>query len=250
MFRSLKPIEIAEGALLADIAVICHLLVVFVPFFGDVFRVPIFIVFAILVLRRSLYVGSMALGVALFIAGVLTGPGLVMSLLLEGMGGLYLGLAMKLHMPHYPLIILGAIAGALSFFSLILVVTAFAGIPITIYVTSLHRLYNVVLPQVAHTAQKLGIGTWWHVQALPLVSSLSNLAFTYWVITWYLLFWLLLCPFVLVMYMATNISVRMLGYEVRAFPGGRINKLIYRLRRRLAKMAVRVGVIRRHGARA
>ena len=74
MLRRLSAIEIAEGALLADICVIFQLLVTYLPVGGDFFRVLIFVVFAILVLRRGLYVGIMAMFVALFITGIVTGP--------------------------------------------------------------------------------------------------------------------------------------------------------------------------------
>src|SRR5690348_15223300 len=92
MFRSLKPIEIAEGALLADIAVIFQLLVVYLPAGGDFFRLLIFIVFAVLVLRRDLYVGIMGMFTALFLVGVITGFRGILFLVLETTGGLFLGI--------------------------------------------------------------------------------------------------------------------------------------------------------------
>ena len=107
MFRSLKPIEIAEGALLADVAVIFQLLVVYLPAGGDFFRLLIFIVFALLVLRRGLYVGIMAMFTALFLIGVLTGLRGLYFLPLEATGGLFLGVTMKRNMRHIPLILLG-----------------------------------------------------------------------------------------------------------------------------------------------
>src|SRR5882724_6667368 len=119
MLRTLKPVEIAEGALLADIAVIYQLLVNYIPFVGDVFRFPIFIVFAILVLRRDLYVGIMSSCVALFIAGMLMGPSLLPIFAVEIMGGLYLGVTMHYRLPHALLILLGATCGALAFYVLL-----------------------------------------------------------------------------------------------------------------------------------
>ena len=56
MFRNLKAIEIAEGALLADVAVILQLLITYLPLPAGhtVFRILIFVVYTILVLRRGL----------------------------------------------------------------------------------------------------------------------------------------------------------------------------------------------------
>lgn len=73
MFRRLSAIEIAEGALLADIAVIFQLLTLYLPVGGEVFRLLVFVVFAILVLRRGLYTGIMGFCTALFLVGVISG---------------------------------------------------------------------------------------------------------------------------------------------------------------------------------
>src|SRR5712691_9862623 len=99
MFRRLSAIEIAEGALLADIGVIFQLLVTYLPIGGDFFRFLIPVVFAIIVLRRGLYVGSMSLTVAAFISGIIAGPGLVILMLIEGLAGLFLGVTMKYRLP-------------------------------------------------------------------------------------------------------------------------------------------------------
>src|SRR5947209_3218825 len=92
MPRKLNAIEIAEGALLADIAIIFQLLIMYLPVGGDVFRFLIPIVFAILVLRRGFYVGIIGLCVAVFVTGLLTGIGPVILMLFEAGTGLFLGL--------------------------------------------------------------------------------------------------------------------------------------------------------------
>ncbi len=92
MFRKLSAIEIAEGALLADIAIVFQLLTLYLPIGGDFFRLLIFIVFAILVLRRGLYVGVMGMIVALFLSAIMVGPQLVAIMLLEATGRSFPGL--------------------------------------------------------------------------------------------------------------------------------------------------------------
>jgi len=67
MPRKLSAIEIAEGALLADIAVIFQLLSLYLPIGKSFLRILIPIVITIIVLRRRLYVGMMGLRVALFL---------------------------------------------------------------------------------------------------------------------------------------------------------------------------------------
>src|SRR5438876_3217390 len=99
MFRDLKAIEIAEGALLADIAVLFQLLSLYLPIGGQVFRLLVFIVFTVLVLRRGLYVGIMGLFVAVFVSMMIVGTHSIFYLLLECMCGLFLGTTMKRCIP-------------------------------------------------------------------------------------------------------------------------------------------------------
>ena len=84
MFRRLNAIEIAEGALLADIAVVFQLLLIYLPVGGGFFRILTFIIFAVLVLRRGLYVGILGMCVALFLVGVVTGPQYLVPMWIEG----------------------------------------------------------------------------------------------------------------------------------------------------------------------
>ncbi|HEX9134530.1 MAG TPA: hypothetical protein VF844_19755, partial [Ktedonobacteraceae bacterium] len=74
MFRRLTAIEIAEGALLADIAVIFQLLVKILPIGGGIFHLLIPIVFTVIVLRRSFYVGCMSLVATRFTSVLISGP--------------------------------------------------------------------------------------------------------------------------------------------------------------------------------
>src|SRR5947209_6157145 len=114
MPRKLSAIEIAEGALLADIAVIFQLLSLYLPIGKSFLRILIPIVFTIIVLRRRLYVGIMGLCVALFIVGIMTGPNYLVTMLLEGIGGLFLGVTMKYRLRHFIILFVGVTCGALA----------------------------------------------------------------------------------------------------------------------------------------
>ena len=59
--RRLTPIEVAEGALLADLAVMCQLVWTYLPLPGLLFRFLIPTIFTVIVLRRRLAVGLVAL---------------------------------------------------------------------------------------------------------------------------------------------------------------------------------------------
>jgi hypothetical protein len=43
----------------------------------------------------------------------------------------------------------------------------------------------------------------------------------------------------------TNLFVRLLGYDVRPFPGGWLGKLFYRINRRMVRIAVKRGILKR-----
>ncbi len=249
MFRNLKAIEIAEGALLADIAVVFQLIAAFLPVGGGFLRMLVFIVFAILVLRRGMYVSVMGMCTALFLIAVLIGPHGVTNVLLEGMGGIFLGVMMKRRFPHIPLIFLGAVSGAFVLYCLVLIVGFLTGLTVGQLVLGLHQIYDTSISFVNLLAAHLGLSIWWKSRIYPVVASLSSLAFTYWWITFYLLLFLFLCPAVFLIYLATNIFVRLLGYDVRPFPDGRVGKLLRRASRRLIKIGIKRGLIGRTGVR-
>ncbi len=250
MFRKLKAIEIAEGALLADIVVIFQLLIIYLPVGGGFFRTLNFIVFAILVLRRGLYVGSMGLCVAMFLIGVVAGPQYTILLLLEGLGGLFLGVTMRHRWRHIPLLFVGITAGALTLFVLLWLLSLVSSLPMNDFVVQLRQVYQAVMPVIGQVAAKIGLGVWWRQSLYPAVAWVAALLFTYWVAALYLAIWLILCPFVTLVYTVTNFFVRVFGYDVRPFPDGKINWLLWRIQRRVVRIAVRRRMLRKSGARA
>jgi Predicted membrane protein (DUF2232) len=248
MFRNLKAIEIAEGALLADIAVLFQLLAIYLPIGGQVFRLLTFIVFTVLVLRRGLYVGIMGLCVALFVVTVIVGTQSFIDLLLECMGGLFLGVTMKWRMHLLPLLLLGATAGSLAFYAATILTSFIFAVPLTTLVDVLHSTYTTLISLINNLMAQAGLSIWWKHNLYPGISSLANVAFRYWFLSFYIGIWLVLCPVVFVVYVFTNSFVRLLGYDVRPFPGGRIGRLLRRLNRRSIRMALKWGILKGHKA--
>src|SRR5438045_6438936 len=113
MPRKLNAIEIAESALLVDIAIVFQLLVLYLPIGGIFFSLLIPPLFTILILRRRFYAAVMGLCVALFVIGMLTGIGNVQLILLEIGAGIYLGLTMKHRLHYFPLMLLGTTGSSL-----------------------------------------------------------------------------------------------------------------------------------------
>lgn len=242
--RKLSAIEITEGALLADVAVIFFLMARYTPVVGGVFRVPIFIVFAILALRRGLYVGIMGLCVAMFICSVMTGPQNVVFMFFESAGGLFLGVTMKYRWRHTVILLSGVTLGALSFYGFLALISVVFNTPLVTSVQFFQHLEQIVVALVNAVTARLGLAVWWHQQLYPTVDAIAQWLFTNYLLTIYLVLCAILLPFVLVVYTITNLFVRLLGYDVRPFPGGKLNRWLRRMGRRVVKIGIKRGVIR------
>ncbi len=242
MFRRLTAIEIAEGALLADIAVIFHLLVKILPIGGGIFQLLIPIVFTVIVLRHSFYVGCMSLVVTLFTSVLISGPGASFFLLLEGGAGLFLGLTMKHRMGHLLILFLGVTSGTLAFYILIILFGLLTGFSLSELIVSVRALFDGLIAILGLIASIIGLGTWWHQGALPAINSFAALIFTYWWLSFYILNWIFLIPVVIVVYYITNLFIRLLGYQVKPFPGGKIEDVFYWILRRLTKLIPKKGI--------
>lgn len=248
MFRNLKAIEIAEGALLADVAVIFQLLALYLPLGELPFLPLIFVIFTILVLRRGLYVSFIAFSVAIFILLVVTGFHDLSLFLLSGSGGLFLGLTMRWRLPHSLLILLGALLGALALFALLAFFNILAGQSLNFLKQSVLAGYEQLMNVADFLMARVGVMTWWKQNVYPAINAFSTTLFRYWWLTGYFLLCITLIPVVTIIYAITNLFVRLLGYEVRAFPGGRFGRWQHRAMRRLlirirkSRAARKVGV--------
>ncbi len=250
MLRNLEAIEIAEGALLADVAVIFQVIAAFLPIGSSLFELLIFIVFAVLVLRRGLYVGIMGMLVALFVMSIVIGPQHIALMFIECIGGIFLGVTMKRRWHHLSLLLLGIVAGAFVLYCLLWLFVVLIGYSIQDSVQSLHHVYTVAMLVLAQIATKLGIGNWWQQDLSPRITALTLFLFTYWWATLYFALCAILTPFVSAVYLVTNACVRLLGYEVRPFPDARLNKSLHRGTRRLLRLVVRRGIIRKLWSKA
>src|SRR5205085_3252815 len=192
MPRKLSAIEIAEGALLADIAVIFQLISLYLPVGRSFLRILIPIVFTIIVLRRRLYVGVMGLCVALFIVGIMTGPNYLVTMLLEGMGGLFLGLTMKYRLRHFIILFVGVTCGALAVYITIILFTLMAGLPLISLIKPIHVAYANFIGIINFISLHIGLASFWQENIYPIVNFIANLAFTYWLAFWYVSLWIFL----------------------------------------------------------
>jgi Predicted membrane protein (DUF2232) len=248
MFRKLTAIEIAEGALLADIGIIFQLLALYLPIGNAVFELLTPIVFTIIVLRRDFYVGLMSLVVALFIVGIISGPGKLPLMLLEAGAGLFLGLVMKHRKGDVFVILVGTTSGTLAFYVLILLTDFILGIPLSDLVKGLQLTFSQGIALLGLLASSVGLGPLWQHNLLPPINAIAAWAFTYWWLSYYLITWIFDLPVVIVVYYIANLFVRRLGYDVKPFPSGWLEKVQYWLLRTLVGLIPRKGIGRHWAA--
>ncbi len=241
--RRLSALEIAEGALLADIAVVFHLLIRYLPVGGTFIALLVPVVFAVLVLRRGLYVGCVSLCVALFIICIVTGPGGVPLLLLEAGAGLFLGATMRRRLSPLLTIALGILCGGVALWLMLLLLVSLLSGP-HVFIRSIQQAYAALTPLVGLIFRLVGLGAFWQHTFLPVLNN-----FLQWgVQNWPLLLLMAACgvcvPLVMMVYLIVNMFLRLLGYQVRPFPGYRLEGLLYWLASRLFRLFPRRAFVR------
>jgi hypothetical protein len=239
----MQAIEIAEGALLADIAVLLQLVAMYLPIFDLLVRFLIPIVLAMLVMRRGFAVGLMSCGVACFIVAMLSGVSFLIPMLLTCGAGLFLGLCMRRRMPHVPLLLLGITSGALAVCGLAALFSLLSGVPLSNIVRELDRAYQAGFALADFVTAQLGYSAWWRQMVYPALAPLARASLAYWWALFPAGIWLFLCPVVTCMYFTTNYCLRLLGYDVRPFPGGRLERWLAGGARRLIRAGRRYGLL-------
>ncbi len=239
MLRKLSAIEIAEGALLADIAIIFHLIATYLPVGSGIFELLVPTVFTVLVLRRGFYTAMMGVSVAMFVVCMLTGLGAAVFMTLECGAGVFLGITMKYRMRHFPLILLGVTSSSLLVYGGTWLLALLIGTSVQYFVLQFQQVYITIIHFINFVAPQLGFKDVWRHNVYPLVEQVANFGFTYWWAFLLLMYWLVLWPVVILVYYVTNVLVRLLGYKVRPFPGGKLEKFLHWLVRLIMKFVGR-----------
>lgn len=233
--RRLSAIEIAEGALLADIAVVVHLLIRYLPVGGTLLALLVPVIFAVLVLRRGLYVGCVSLCVALFIICVVTGPGGIPLLLLEAGAGLFLGATMRRRLGHALTIALGVLCGGVTLWLALLLLVSLLGGP-HIFIRTIEQTYATLTPLAGLLFRLVGLGAFWQHTLFPLLNNFLQWGVQNWLLLLLLAAWGVCIPLVVMVYLIVNMFLRLLGYQVRPFPGYRLEGLLYWLTSRFFRL--------------
>ncbi len=236
--RRLRAIEIAEGALLADIGVIFQLLIRFLPVGGVVLQVLIPVIFAVIVLRRGLYVGCMSLCVALFVICIVMGPGGAPFLILEAGAGIFLGLTMRQRLSQFLTCVVGIFGGGVALW-VVLLFYVFVGGGATFLLRTMHQGYASTTNLSGSLFRFVGLGGFWQGSLFPALDTFMQWGFQHWPLLYYLLSCVICVPLVLIVYFVVNFFLRLLSYPVRPFPGYRLEGLLHALARGLFMLVPR-----------
>ncbi|MEO7003059.1 MAG: DUF2232 domain-containing protein [Ktedonobacterales bacterium] len=221
---------LAEGGLLADVAVILDLAAVYLPLLGVAFQPVVPAPFAILYLRRGLKPTLLAIAVATFLMTVLTGPHYGWRLGLMGVMGLILGWAMQRR--RSPILTLAAltllIAGA-SYAALIALIVLI-GYPVADIVAELRNAMDSVAWLAANAAQVVGVSAWW-LAVRPAYAALERFTLAYWPLLMGVYLACFALPVGALAYAVANGMARVLGHDVRPFPPRWTVRLVWWLAR-------------------
>jgi uncharacterized protein YybS (DUF2232 family) len=242
MLRQMSAIELAEGALLADIAVVFQLLFKFLPVGGGFFLLLIPPVFTVLVLRRGFYAGVMGACVAFFLSGVLTGPGALSVMLMASGAGIFLGICMKYRLHYLLLIILGVIGASVALVAHALLSVLLIGQGFIDALVQGYRLtFAGIFAFMNFVTAQVGLGGWWQ-HTYPAAQQLAAQVLNHWFLALCVMTLLFACPAVIVTYYITTFLVRLLGYDVPPFPAGWLNALLRWLTRLIITLALKLGL--------
>lgn len=249
MFRKLTTIEIAEGALMADIAVVFQLLFKYMPFGGGFFALLVPVVFTILVLRRGFYAGCVSLCVAAFLTGIISGFTGIMLMILECGAGIFLGITMRRRLHYIPLILLGTTGSSLgilasTMISILLIGPTFLGS----LIYGARQSFAAIFSTLNFITPRLGLGNQWH-NIYPSIKQITDWLLIYWPLALYIGDWLVCLVLVIIVYYVTTFLVRFLGYDVRPFPDGILNKIILWIVRLALRVALAFGLGKRWASR-
>jgi hypothetical protein len=149
---------------------------------------------------------------------------------------------MRLRLHYIPLILIGTTGSAFFLSSTTLLTILLLGQPfLDTLLQGIRDGYVGAFSVLGFITPQLGLGNWWH-SVYPVARHLADLSLNYWLVLLYVGNWIFACPVVIIVYYTTTFLVRLLGYDIRPFPDGRINKLIQWFIRLIVRIALKLGL--------
>lgn len=208
---------LAEGGMLADVGIVLDLATIYLPLIGAVLAPTVPTPFAVLMLRRGPKVTLLAVAVASFLVGVLSGPHFGWRMGLEALVGMLMGYAMRKRW-RWPLVLAaGTLIVATVTFAAALGIIFVTGLPINDIVQGLRNGLAAVAWAVATGASLVGGQAQW-LSIRPFLVSVGLVALQLWPLLLYAYVAAAALPTVALYYAVANSTARILGEETVAFP--------------------------------
>ena len=213
----LDAIGLAEGGLLADVAIVLDLAAIYLPIVGTLLSFAVPTPFAILMLRRGTRATLLAGAVAAFLISILSGPHFGWRMALEAMAGLVLGGAMRARIrPGLAFLSVTLLVATLTFVAALGVIFI-TGLPVSDVVGEFHNGLSSAARVVAFGAAFFGLESQW-LAIRPTLVALGLLALRAWPLLLFLAAVTSVLPVVACYYALANATADVLGYDVRTFP--------------------------------
>ncbi|HEY7350337.1 MAG TPA: DUF2232 domain-containing protein [Ktedonobacterales bacterium] len=237
-------LSLAEGGLLADVAVILELVRIFLPVAGIAFSLLVPMPFVLLMLRRGLKPTLLAVVVGAFLIGVITGPHYGWRMGVSGLVGLALGFAMEKRLRPVFVVIAGSLITSVAFYAFFWATIWLAAVPLSSLVAEGVNTIHAANGAAEFITSHLGLGGLWQ-EFSPALFALEGWVIAYWPLVVY---GLILCASigsVVVYYLIANGLMRLFGFEVRPFPSPRVDRFVRGLFRLASRLLGRLR-FRRH----
>jgi hypothetical protein len=216
---------LAEGGLLADVAIVLELAAIYLPIIGTLLSFAVPTPFAILMLRRGTRATLLAAAVAAFLISILSGPHFGWRMGVEALVGLVLGGAMRARIrPSLAFLGVTLLAATITF-AAALGVIFITGLPISDVVNEFRNAMSSAAWVVATGASVFGFQSQW-LAIRPTLAALGLLALHAWPMLLFLAATASVMPVVACYYALATASAEVLGYDVRAFPSPAFARLL------------------------
>jgi uncharacterized protein YybS (DUF2232 family) len=223
-------LALAEGGLLADVAVILELVRIYLPIAGVAFSLLVPIPFVLLTLRRGVKATLLAVVVGALLISLMTGPHFGWRMGVSGLVGLALGFAMRARLRPAFVVVAGSLITSTLLYAFFWASIWLTAVPLSSLVAAGVNSINAANSTAAFILNHLGLGGL-RQQFSPALFALEGWVIAYWPLVLYAV---LLCGSigsVVVYYLIANGLMRLFGYDVRPFPSPRVERFARKLLR-------------------
>jgi len=145
---------------------------------------------------------------------------------------------MRRRLDHVLTIVLGVLCGGVALWLVLLFLLSLLGGP-HVFIRAIQQAYVALAPLLGLIFRLVGLGMLWQHTLLPLLSGFMQWGVQNWLLLLLLAAWGVCIPLVIMVYLLVNIFLRLLGYQVRPFPGYRLEGLLYWLAFQLFRLVPR-----------